>query len=212
METWKDMPGFVGSYKVSDHGNVRSVDRRITDKNGSEKYISGKALKITYFSNGYAKVSVCKNGRKKQLILHRLIATLFIPNPQRLPEVNHKDEDKTNNRANNLEWMTHIQNINYGTGIKRRSKTIKKNGTFSGKNNPMYGRVGQLHPTFGIRGKHHQSSIPIQRISNGRVDKQYDSLTEAADDLNVSKSAICSVLKGRNRRVKGHELKYLTLT
>lgn len=98
---------------------------------------TGRVLKSLKDTSGYLKVCLCKNGKPKMFLIHRLVAETFIPNPDNLPCVNHKDEDKTNNWATNLEWCTHKYNNNYGTAIKRKilsqSKPIlqfSRNGEF----------------------------------------------------------------------------------
>lgn len=75
---------------------------------------------------GYYRINLNKNHKNKIYSVHRLVAEAFIPNPDNLPCVNHKDEVRTNNRINNLEWCTHKYNSNYGTGSKRRSEKLSK--------------------------------------------------------------------------------------
>lgn len=87
-----------GLYQVSDSGEVRNSKKRI--------------LKPEYSNKGYACVQLRRDGKIKKHRIHRLVAELFIPNPNNLPEVNHKDENKSNNEASNLEWCTHKENMN----------------------------------------------------------------------------------------------------
>ncbi len=100
-ETWKPVVGYEGLYEVSSKGNVRNLK-------------TGRILKPIYSTNGYAMVDLTStsNDRTKKLV-HRLVAQAFIPN---LSDVNHKDEIKTNNNLDNLEWISHRDNLNYGTG------------------------------------------------------------------------------------------------
>ena len=108
METeWRDIPGYEGHYQVSNTGLVRSVKK--------EPLI----LKIDHQRNGYQRVYLWLGKGKKNCLVHRLVAEAFIPNPNHLPEVNHLDEDKDNNDIRNLEWCTHLRNLNYGT-VKER--------------------------------------------------------------------------------------------
>ena len=87
-------------------------------------------------------VQLYKNGVMKNEHIHRLVALTFIPNPNNLPQVNHKDEDKSNNCVDNLEWCEHKYNVNYGTAIERASKSRKENVVYDEarkrwlKNNP----------------------------------------------------------------------------
>ena len=112
-EEMKDIVGFEGLYGITRNGNVWS-------------YKSKKFLKPRLNTSGYYQVNLCKDGKGKNFTIHRLVATAFIPNPDNLPEVNHKDEDKSNNCVENLEWMSKIDNINYGTGIERSAKKRSK--------------------------------------------------------------------------------------
>ncbi len=124
-EIWKDVVGFEGLYKVSNKGNVRSVNRK--DPLGRNR--KGRMLKQGYSSSGYLQVNMHKNGKMKNRTVHRLVAETFLPNPKDLPQVNHRDEDKCNNNVENLEWCDSKYNINYGTRIERvtraRSKKVK---------------------------------------------------------------------------------------
>lgn len=112
MEIYKDIEGYEGLYQVSDQGIV------INSK--------GKTIKPTKDKDNYLMVGIYKNKIRNWYYVHRLVAQAFIPNYYNLPEVNHKDEIKQNNRADNLEWCTRKYNINYGTGIQRRASTQRK--------------------------------------------------------------------------------------
>lgn len=125
MEKWKDIEGYEGLYQISNFGRVRSCDRIITckSKNGKifEKVVKGKIMKFST-SRNYLAVCLYKNSRQQLKKIHRLVAEAFVPNPNNYPIVNHKDENKTNNNAENLEWCTSKYNTNYGTGVEKRSK------------------------------------------------------------------------------------------
>ena len=138
IEVWKtavyDGELYEGLYKVSNWGRILSLDYNHTGKPGL----------MNPFDNGrgYLRVGLSKNGETKKCLVHRLVAQTFIPNPENLPEVNHKDEDKTNNfvflnedgsinkEKSNLEWKTHRDNINHGTHNERMRKTLT-NGKLS---------------------------------------------------------------------------------
>lgn len=117
-EIWKDIPNYEGEYQVSNLGRVKSF--RASSKYGSQKeYI----LNPTSKENGYCNVTLYgKYGRHKYLV-HRLVAEAFIPNPNNLPQVNHKDENPLNNAASNLEWCTAEYNNAYGTARIRKIET-----------------------------------------------------------------------------------------
>lgn len=111
MERWADIKGYEGLYQVSDLGRVCRLSH-------------GKR-KIRRFgsSHGYYVVSLCKEGKTHGYSVHRLVATAFVPNPDNLPQINHKDECKTNNVALNLEWCDATYNNNYGGHPERVSVT-----------------------------------------------------------------------------------------
>lgn len=112
-ETWKPITDYVGLYEVSSEGRVRNVK-------------TGKILKPKNNRRGYLFVGLHKNGAVKNRYIHRLVAQAFIPNPNKLPEVNHKDEIKANNNLDNLEWVSHRDNSNYGKRNERISKSMSK--------------------------------------------------------------------------------------
>ena len=107
-EELKDIKDYEGLYAITRDGNVWS-------------YKSNKFLKHK-LARGYHQVILCKEGKGKTYYIHRLVAKVFIPNPDNLPQVNHKDEDKSNNCVENLEWCDVKYNINYGTRTKRAAK------------------------------------------------------------------------------------------
>ena len=113
-EVWKDIPDFEGFYQVSDKGRVRSLDREVwSEKRGAFYSRKGKVLKPME-SEGYLNVTVWKNCKPIIKGTHRLVAETFIPNPEKLEYVNHKDENKKNNMLENLEWCTPKYNVYYG--------------------------------------------------------------------------------------------------
>ena len=115
-EIWKDIDGYEGLYQVSNLGRVKSLHHN-----------KEKILKGSYNSKGYYFVKLCKNGISKSIFVHRLVAQEFIPNPDNLPIVNHKDENPRNNNVDNLEWCTQKYNANYGTVRERQAQTYFNN-------------------------------------------------------------------------------------
>lgn len=117
-EIWKDVVGYEGLYQVSNLGRVKSL--------GFDKWHKGRVIKPHFDGlKHYLFVQLHKNKTSKKINVHRLVAKAFIPNPNNLPQVNHKDENKTNNNASNLEWCTNEYNINYnnGSAMKKAIKT-----------------------------------------------------------------------------------------
>ena len=124
----KAVKGYEGYYEVDQFGRVYSVDRVISvNDNGRqyEKPLKVKQMKQSMHTKGYKTVALTKDGNTKTCYVHRLVAEAFVDNPCGLPFINHKDEDKTNNFADNLEWCTNEYNINYGTARKRQSRALK---------------------------------------------------------------------------------------
>lgn len=117
-EQWKSVEGFEGLYEVSNLGRVKSLNYNRT---GVEK-----VLKPNKTKNGYLYVGLCRNGKEKKFKVHRLVAEAFLPNPEGLPEINHIDENKTNNVVSNIEWASRRYNMNYGT-IQERIATALTN-------------------------------------------------------------------------------------
>ncbi len=110
---WLPVPEYECCYEVCTDGHVRSVTRVVKLPNGKTRKIKGKLLKQKHTSDGYLFVSLSKNGFTRTCYIHRLVATAFLLNPERMPEVNHKNGDKTCNTLNNLEWVTHPQNLKH---------------------------------------------------------------------------------------------------
>ena len=114
-EIWCPIKGYESMYEVSDQGRVKSIG-----------YGKERILKPRRDGGGYLFVTLYKNREHKMCKVHRLVAKTFIPNPDNLPEVNHKDEDKTNNKVSNLEFCDRKYNVNYGTGIQRMADKKSK--------------------------------------------------------------------------------------
>lgn len=149
-EEWRDIEGYEGLYMVSNFGRVVSFHGR-----------NPRIMKLGMTHKGYQCVGLQKEKQHKTCVVHRLVAKVFIPNPDNLPQVNHKDECKTNNRVDNLEWCTDKYNHNYGTYIERQRN-------FSPRNTPVL--------MFDL---------------NGNFEKEFISAREAAREMNTSHALIC---------------------
>lgn len=121
LETWKPVKSYEGYYEVSNLGRVRSVERTILIKNNQYRKYKSVMLKPTLDTHGYMSVSLVRDNKAKTHTIYRLMAEAFIPNPDNLPCVNHKDGNKLNDDIFNLEWCTYSENIKhaYKNHLKR---------------------------------------------------------------------------------------------
>lgn len=175
-ETWHDVPEWEGFYQYSNTLKIRSVDRLIKYSDGRNQIHKGRVLKVQYGSE-YAVVTLIKNMVASQLFLHRFFATIFIPNPENKPVVNHKNGDKRDYSLNNLEWATKGEDIHhaYITGLRSRRK---------GAENHRYGKTGKLTAT----------SKPVLDLKTGVY---YESCSEASLKSGIERTVLNKYLLGR---------------
>lgn len=131
-EKWVNILGFP-NYMISNKGRILSKSRTEIWKGGKKNYLKERIIKTCIINSGYERVILRGDNGKGYFLVHRLVALHFIENPQSLAMVNHKDENKLNNVAENLEWCTHAYNCNYGDNQKKRVESRKRN------NNGNYG-------------------------------------------------------------------------
>ena len=161
MEEWKDIKGYEGLYQVSNEGRVRSLNYNHTG--------TIKNLKLIIESGGYIIVGLVKNGKTTRKYVHRLVAESFIPNPNNYKCVNHKNEDKTLNTTENLEWCDHKYNDNYGTR-NDRIRVFAKNRKDQSKQVYQYSLNGELiaiYPSTRECGRQGYQQCNVQRCCNG---------------------------------------------
>lgn len=183
-EVWKDIVGYEGYYQVSNFGRVRSLDRIIESEYRSPQLMKGKIKKVTRRDDGYEYVVLYRNNKGKNKYIHRLVAKSFVPNPENLPIINHKDENPSNNCPSNLEWCDHQYNLTYGDKVERVTNSE------------------------GYRERTKRIRKPIYVIDKKGNRKRYDSLTSAANELNLEQPSISACLKGRNSTHKGYLFEY----
>lgn len=159
MEKWRDIPGYDGMYQVSSHGRVRSWKRH-QGKPG--KRANPLTLKQTKSTPGYLKVNLWKKGVRKTGVIHRLVAELFIPNPENKEYINHLDGDKHNNHVDNIAWCTASENLihAYEEGLRPRGNMTKKKAKILKKklmSNPE--AIDDISKEFQITQIHAQNII-----------------------------------------------------
>lgn len=160
IEKWKDIKGYEGYYQVSNLGNIRSLDREIVKKDGTTQIIKGGIVNKILNRDGYYVVSLNMNGENKSKRVNRLVAESFIDNPDNLPEINHIDFNRINNKVDNLEWCTHKDNVRYS----------KQAGHYY----MLEGRYGELNPNYGNHklSEFYKNNPEISKIKNSRKGKQ----------------------------------------
>lgn len=177
-EVWKDVPNYEGIYKASNFGRIKMVKRTLTDSLGKKINKKEHILKPRT-GNRYYMIALYKNGKREDLLLHRLIAQTFIPNPENKPFVNHKDENCFNNCSDNLMWCTQKENMNWGTINERMSKNSKSKR-----------KVNQYD-------------------MDGNFIKQWDCMTDFYKSKGLKlKTGIIECCKGRRQSHMGYKWKY----
>lgn len=173
-EKWKDIEGYEGLYQISNKGNVKSLNYNKTKKE--------KLLKSHYHHN-YKRITLYKDKKYKSFFVHVLVAKSFIPNPNNLPQVNHKDENRENNVYTNLEWCTEKYNCNYGNRNKKLSKIMKK-GT------KVQNKIQKTRKLNNI------GRTKVICITTGKI---FNSLKEAGDYYGFNSGNISKVIKGERK-------------
>lgn len=150
-----------------------------------------------YNSNGYKYVRLNLGRDKRMFFTHRLVASAFIPNPLSLPEVNHKNENKVDNNANNLEWCTHAYNQIYGTRIERVQRTKKR---LDSERKALMKK--NLNHSYGAE------KPVLCYLKDGTFVKRFQSLSVAAQSIGDCTSHIAACCKGRRKSVRGYNWRY----
>ena len=172
---WKIIEGFT-DYKVNENGEVYSIKRN-------------KILK-QYEKKNYLGVYLYQDNKRKFRLAHRLVANAFIPNPNNLPQINHKDENSKNNNVENLEWCTQKYNNNYGTYKERLRKRMLENNPFKGKKHSEKSKEKMRLAKIGKESKRKRKVV-----INGT---EYESITKAMKELKIGTKKIYQLLKEEN--------------
>lgn len=174
-EIWKDVVGYEGFYEVSNIGNIKSRNRVVSFKSGLCQRINGISKKKTKATNGYLKASLSMNGENKTVLLHRLVAIAFIPNPEYKSQVNHINSNRIDNRVENLEWATPSENIKHGYAF----------GNIKSNNKGMCGSLSKV-------------SKRVEQLDlNDNTITIFDSLSEASNITKTPPSGISKCCNGK---------------
>ena len=194
LEIWKDIDEYIGYYQVSNLGRVKSLDR-VTSEG---RFRKGKILKPTVCASGYHVVELCKNNNGKQYRVNILVATAFITNddPINKTQVGHKDETKTNNRADNLEWVTPKENCNMPLRKQRISDSLTgKRLSDEHKSNLSKSHVGyQPNEETKDRCREAMKNRFIPVICDGII---FECIEDCAKHYNVNSCTLSLYLSGK---------------
>ena len=185
-EVWKDVVGYEGLYQVSNLGHIRSLDHYVAHHTAGMALRKGRVLKPA-FDGHYLSIGLSKDNKAKSTRIHRIVAEAFLPNPDKLSDVDHIDCDKTNNRVDNLRWCSHADNMHFA------------------KENHCMRSIPYAERSEWYR----ERSAAARRKPVIRSDgKWYKSTTDAAKDLGVSRGAVSHVLCGLTERCQGYSFSY----
>lgn len=185
-EIWKPIKGYDIEYLISDCGNIISPEHTIVDKRGVKQHFRKRELKPVLHNTGYLVVTFRKQGKRVTIRIHRLVAELFVKNPDNKPIVDHIDGNKTNNNAKNLRWVTNSENIrneNTYNNFKEKVTKIRKSEI-----KPVY----QLDDDYNVITK-------------------FNSVEEAAKTMSCSTPLIRNCCKIRHYKAKGFRWSYSPL-
>lgn len=187
METWKDIPGYEGYYQASSEGRIKSIDRVVDHElNGPTKY-RGQLLSTKISNTGYLMVGLTVKGKSKNLTVHRLVAYAFLGADPKMT-VNHKNGIRTDNRINNLEYLT-----------------IGENNTHSYRE---LGRKGAGTAKYGKLNSNHKEVDQFDR--DGNLIQSWDSMADIERQLGFRVKTISNCVTGRKKTAYGFVWKYRT--
>lgn len=187
---WKPIVGYESYYLVSENGDVWSIR-------------SNRKLKLKPQKSGYVRVGLSVSGCRQDFAVHRLVALAFIPNPDNKPTVNHINENKADNRVENLEWATSREQNIHGTRIARAMKSTDWSARTAKVN---YAEIARKHDYFSMNSA--QMKKVVQKNVCGVTIRIFDSIGQAAKSVNVSPGRIWQCCKGQRKTCKGSKWEY----
>ena len=218
IEEWKDIVGYEGLYQVSNLGNVKSIDRI----NRIGRHVPERILAQSNTTSGYLNVNLSKDGIARVYQVHRLVATAFIENSDNKPQVDHIDNNKHNNNANNLRWVTEKENM--GNPITRETLLNRPKRTLSEEHKEKIGKsllgrqysestiekirkahIGKQHTEETKRRISRKNSVSVICLDDKKI---FKSIKEASIYYNVDQTGIVRVCKGKLKAVKGFHFSY----
>lgn len=198
-ERWVDIHGYEGYYQISNYGRIKSLERIVKCNSGS-KVEPSKLLSVTHTNKGgYVIIGLRKNGERHFFQLHRLVLSNFLGCPINNIQVNHIDENKSNNRLDNLEYCTAKYNTNYGD----RNKRISENNKLK-----MLGKK-QSEENINKRISHIIKTVKQLDCKTQEIINIFPSVVEASIKTNINKGSISDCARGKRKSAGGYIWKYL---
>ena len=190
-EEWRDIKGYEGLYQVSNMGRVKSLKRTVWCglNGGCYRAIPEKIRKGVDNGQGYLQVQLSKDGKVKQCRINRLVAQAFLPNPDNLPIINHKDENKYNNHMDNLEWCSHSYNNTYNDRAKKAGKKVAEK--LRGRKQTEEHIMKKSKPVFSVD-------------KDSGLIMWWESAREAGRVLGINQSNIIKCCKGKYHSTGNH--------
>ena len=200
LETWEKISGFDG-YEVSSLGRVRSFRKAANDYTAPDHFV---IIKGEISNSGYMRVCIVGNDHKyHHQSIHRLVATYFVANPNGESYVNHKDENRLNNQASNLEWCSMSYNTRYGTAIRRANETKSKNNVFEKirLTKEQKGTFEKAREQFGRK---------VNQINpyTNQIIKTWPSLKNIQDTLGINRKSIAGYANHQRQKEIFHGYKW----
>lgn len=186
MEEWKDIKGYDGLYQVSNLGRVKSL--------GNDKSRKEKILKAETTKGGYLRVNLYKKMKGKHMLIHRMVADAFIPNPENKPYIDHIDGNPFNNSIDNLRWCTHKENMNNPIAKQRIGEFMK-------------GHSVSQELREKIRDTHRKSIYQIDKI-NEHIIREWPSIIDAERELGIDHRKISNCCNGKRKTAGDFIWKY----